>query len=75
MIALAFSPDGRLLASASDETEKIPSEVKVLEVSTGAEAHTLKRENCRFHNVLFTNDGNLLIATGLDRKASRGLVA
>src|SRR5262249_7528066 len=56
--ALAFSPDGRWLASAGWDRV-----VKVWEVATGREAMTLTTERSGFDYVTFSPDGRTLAAS------------
>ena len=57
--AVAFSPDGRHLASASDDRT-----VKVWAVWTGQEALTLKGHTGPVYSVAFSPDGRLLVSGG-----------
>jgi WD40 repeat protein/DNA-binding SARP family transcriptional activator len=56
---LAFSPDGRWLAAASDLTEVIP----VWDVASGELERTLTGHESEVHAVSFTPDGHLLSAS------------
>jgi WD40 repeat protein len=58
--SVVFSPDGRLLASGSDE-----GTVKLWDVETGQEVHTLRGHTGWVTSVAFSPDGRLL-ASGSD---------
>jgi tetratricopeptide (TPR) repeat protein len=57
--ALAFSPDGQRLASASAD-----GSVRVWDAATGQEALTLRRQLNQVTGVAFTPDGERLVASG-----------
>jgi WD40 repeat protein len=62
VVPLALSPDGRRLASGS-----VDNTVKVWDLTTGQEVHTLCGHREPILNVLFTPDGRRLISAGRDR--------
>lgn len=59
--AVCFSPDGRLIASASSD-----SRVKLWEVATGRELRTLVGHRAEVHFVAFSPDGRTLASAGHD---------
>ena len=59
--AVAFSRDGRLLASASEENV-----VKVWDVARGAELRTLSGHTAKITSLTFNPAGTLLASTGFD---------
>jgi len=60
---LAFSPDGRLVASDGDG-----GRIVIWEVSTGRKRMTLTKHSLPVCAVAFSPDGNLLASAGMDRK-------
>jgi WD40 repeat protein len=64
VVCLDFSPDGKLLATASgDQT------IKLWNTDTWEELTTLKGHEHEVHNVGFSSDGKLLISSGKDETA------
>lgn len=61
--SVAFSPNGRLLATGSVVT------IKLWEVETGAEVHTLRGHTDWVWGVAFSPDGRLLASASLDHTA------
>lgn len=62
--SISFSPDGRFMASASDDDT-----VKVWEVAGGRELRTLKGHTDRVWSVSFSRDGRMLVSAGDDGTA------
>jgi WD40 repeat protein len=56
--SLAFSPDGKTLASASADRGDSERTVKLWDFSSGRELHTLKGLNS--HSIAFSSDGRML---------------
>ena len=60
--AIAFSPDGKLLASASNDTT-----IKVWDTDSGAAIQALKDHNAYVTAVAFSPDGKLLVSASGDK--------
>jgi WD40 repeat protein len=63
ILAVAVSPDGRRLASGSDDTT-----VKVWDAATGKELFTLRKHDRVVNTVVFSPDGRFLASGSLDGK-------
>ena len=64
---VAYSPDGRLLASCSGEWLKpVPGEVLVWDAENGELLHTFRGHSQAVHSVTFAPDGRLLASAGFD---------
>jgi WD40 repeat protein len=66
--AVAFSPDGRTLASASDD-----STLKLWNVTTQQELLTIRRLGGNMSELLFSPDGQVLVSAGGFPSQSEGL--
>jgi WD40 repeat protein len=60
--SVAFSPDGRLLASGSNDNM-----IKLWEVASGRELHTLRGHNDYVTSVAFSPDGRFLASSSWDK--------
>jgi WD40 repeat protein len=73
VLGVAFSPDGRYLASASgawrthDAFERRPGEIKIWDVASGSETRTLAGHDGPVTDVAFSPDGRRLASSGGDR--------
>jgi WD40 repeat protein len=73
--AAAFSPDGKLLATATSlpgalkgkERQPVPAEIKVYDVADGRALLTLKADGARPTALAFSPDGKLLASATSDR--------
>jgi WD40 repeat protein/serine/threonine protein kinase len=68
--ALAYSPDGQLLASGSGRwlAGQDNGELKIWDAHTGKELHTLLQDTSTIFGVAFSPDGQLLASGGRDGK-------
>ncbi len=64
--ALAFSPDGRLLAAAGGAPAQF-GEVKVWDVETGQVRYTIKGHSDCIYSVDFSSDGKQIVTASYDR--------
>src|ERR1700679_3704470 len=63
--ALAFSPDGKLLASGDPALPEVDHTIKILDVASGRELETLVGHTSGVHALSFSPSGKLL-ASGSD---------
>ena len=66
---MAFAPDGRTVASGSDDNT-----VKLWEVASGQELRTLQRESDSVNTVAFSPDGNALASASFDPVKKQGII-
>jgi WD40 repeat protein len=64
--ALAFTPDGKLLAAGGDKLGEDPPAVTVWDVATGQKHATLKGPEAPVKTLAFSPDGKLLASGGWD---------
>ncbi|KAM5447913.1 hypothetical protein MaudCBS49596_005710 [Microsporum audouinii] len=62
VMSVAFSPDGRFLASGSDDKT-----VKLWDPTTGTELQTLKGHTCQVKSIAFSPNSRLLASCSYDR--------
>src|SRR5262249_38825432 len=66
VMSVAFSPDGKLLASASGDRAGRIGEIKLWEVATGQEKATLKGHSGDVLSVTFSPDGKRIASGSVD---------
>jgi WD40 repeat protein/serine/threonine protein kinase len=64
VVSLAFSPDGRRLASASSDRT-----LKLWDTTTGQDVFTLRGHTAGVRCLAFSPDGNILVSGGIDSTA------
>jgi WD40 repeat protein/predicted Zn-dependent protease len=67
VLSVAFSPDGRRLATADLTTTGKPGDVKVWDARTGRELLALKGQTDRVNSLAFSPDGRHLASAALDK--------
>ena len=63
--ALTYSPDGKYLASADDET------IHIWDAADGRRIRSIPIENHKFFALRYTSDGRTLLAAGMDDRSTR----
>jgi WD40 repeat protein len=61
LLSVAWSPDGRLIATTSDEAD---TSVRLWDASTGAELHKLSGHPVRVWGLAFSPDSRMLVTGG-----------
>ncbi len=72
VMGVAFSPDGKLLASVAGDENRVtqPGEVKLWNPETGDELATLVEHERAAFSCAFSKNGKMLVTTGLDEKCN-----
>ena len=70
MLAIAFSPDGKRLATAAGDESRVTlsGEVKVWDAATGKELWSFHNHHQAATGVAFSPDGKWLASTGFDKR-------
>jgi WD40 repeat protein/tRNA A-37 threonylcarbamoyl transferase component Bud32 len=68
VLGLAFSPDGKLVASVGGDRSRAAGEVKLWEAATGREIHSLAGHTDVVSDVAFSPDGKLVATCGMDSR-------